>query len=101
MKKTIVIGNSILVFVATMALTVAFATVAELEREYILQRQREGIAIAKAQGKFKGRKEVKADDFAAQYRRYLNRELNKAQLAKTLGISRPTLDKLIRQHTTA
>ena len=24
-----------------------------------------------------------------------------AQLAKTLGISRPTLDKLIRQHTTA
>lgn len=62
--------------------------------------QREGIAIAKAQGKFKGRKEVKADDFAAQYQRYLNRELNKAQLAKTLGISRPTLDKLIRQHTT-
>ena len=60
--------------------------------------QREGIAIAKAQGKFKGRKEVKADDFAAQYQRYLNRELNKAQLAKTLGISRPTLDKLIRQH---
>lgn len=33
--------------------------------------------------------------------RYLNRELNKAQLAKSLGISRPTLDKLIRQHTTA
>ena len=63
--------------------------------------QREGIAIAKAQGKFKGRKEVKADDFAAQYQRYLNREMNKAQLAKTLGISRPTLDKLIRQHTTA
>ena len=49
--------------------------------------QREGIAIAKAQGKFKGRKEVKADDFAAQYQRYLNRELNKAQLAKTLEIS--------------
>ena len=44
---------------------------------------------------------IKADDFAAQYQRYLNRELNKAQLAKTLGISRPTLDKMIRQHTTA
>lgn len=73
----------------------------EFERCNLLERQREGIAIAKAQGKFKGRKEVKADDFAAQYQRYLNRELNKAQLAKTLGISRPTLDKLIRQHTTA
>ena len=73
----------------------------EFERCNLLERQREGIAIAKAQGKFKGCKEVKADDFAAQYQRYLNRELNNAQLAKTLGISRPTLDKLIRQHTTA
>ena len=42
MKKTIVIDNSIIVFVATMAPTVAFAAVAELEREYILQCQREG-----------------------------------------------------------
>ena len=33
-----------------------FAAVAELEREYILQRQREGIAIAKQQGKYTGRK---------------------------------------------
>lgn len=32
-----------------------FAAVAELEREYILQRQREGIAIAKKQGKYTGR----------------------------------------------
>ena len=33
-----------------------FAAVAELEREYILQRQREGIAEAKKQGKYCGRK---------------------------------------------
>lgn len=39
-----------------MAPTVAFAAVAELEREYILQRQREGIAIAKTKGKYTGRK---------------------------------------------
>ena len=32
-----------------------FGAVAELEREYILQRQREGIAIAKEQGKYTGR----------------------------------------------
>ena len=32
-----------------------FGAVAELEREYILQRQREGIEIAKKQGKYKGR----------------------------------------------
>lgn len=35
-----------------------FSAVAELEREYILQRQREGIAIAKAQGKYTGRKPI-------------------------------------------
>ncbi len=33
-----------------------FAAVAELEREYLLQRQREGIEIAKELGKYKGRK---------------------------------------------
>ena len=33
-----------------------FGAVAELEREYILQRQREGIAIAKQNGVYKGRK---------------------------------------------
>ena len=33
-----------------------FAAVAELEREYILRRQHEGIAIAKEQGKYTGRK---------------------------------------------
>lgn len=38
-----------------------FAAVAELERGYILDRQREGIAIAKAQGKYTGRKPVEID----------------------------------------
>ncbi len=33
-----------------------FGAVAELEREYILQRQKEGIAIAKQNGVYKGRK---------------------------------------------
>ena len=33
-----------------------FGAVAELERGYLLQRQKEGIAIAKQQGKYKGRK---------------------------------------------
>lgn len=38
-----------------------FAAVAELERGYILDRQREGIAIAKAQGKYTGRRPVEID----------------------------------------
>ena len=35
-----------------------YDAVAELEREYILQRQKEGIAIAKEQGKYTGRKKT-------------------------------------------
>ena len=42
-----------------------FGAVVELEREYILQRQREGIAIAKAQGKYTGRKSIERSNFDA------------------------------------
>lgn len=73
----------------------------EFERTNLLERQREGVAIAKTQGKYKGRKEIKIDNFGAQYQKYLNRELSKVQLAKALHISRPTLDKLIREYTAA
>ena len=70
----------------------------EFERTNLLERQREGIAIAKAEGKYKGRKEVKVDNFEEHYHKYKNRELNKSQLAKELDVSRPTLDKLIKEH---
>lgn len=39
-----------------------FGAMAELERESILQRQAEGIAIAKAEGKYTGRKPMKIDE---------------------------------------
>ncbi len=70
----------------------------DFERENMLERQREGIAIAKSEGKYKGRKEVSIPDFDKHYQRYMNREVSKIQLAKELGISRPTLDKLIKGH---
>lgn len=39
-----------------------FGALAELERENILERQREGIEIAKSEGKYKGRKPVEYDE---------------------------------------
>jgi DNA invertase Pin-like site-specific DNA recombinase len=75
--------------------------IAELERANILERQREGIALAKRQGKYKGRQAVKVKDFTSYYKRYLNREFSKASLAKELGISRPTLYKLIAEQEQA
>ena len=48
---------------------------------------------------YKGRKAIEIDSkFIEQYNRYLNRELNKTQLAKELNVSRPTLDKMIKEY---
>lgn len=68
-----------------------------------MERQKEGIALAKAEGKYKGRKEINidSDTFEMMYSKYMNREINKTELAKQLGISRPTLDKLIKERKTA
>lgn len=73
----------------------------EFERANLLERQGEGIKIAKANGVYKGRKAVsiETDKFETAYKRYLNREINKSQLAKELRISRPTLDRLIKERT--
>lgn len=72
--------------------------IAEFERANMLERQREGIAIAKAEGKYKGRKEIEIDDnFNNLYKQYKNREINKCEFAKRLNVSRPTLDKLIKK----
>lgn len=55
-------------------------------------RQREGIAIAKREGTYKGA--MTAPDLPRHYERYQRREASKAALARELGISRPTLDRL-------
>lgn len=70
----------------------------EFERTNLLERQKEGIAIAKREGKYKGRKAVSIPDFNKHYQRYISREISKSELAKELNISRPTLDKLIKEH---
>lgn len=70
----------------------------EFERTNLLERQHEGISIAKRNGVYKGRKAVSIPDFEKQYQRYKHREVSKSQLAKELRISRPTLDKLIRAY---
>lgn len=72
--------------------------IAEFERQNLLDRQREGIAIAKRNGKYTGGKRKTIHGFEDGYNRYKSRELSKAALARELNISRPTLDKLIKEH---
>ena len=71
----------------------------EFERYNLLERQREGIAIAKRNGKYTGGKRKNVPNFENGYQRYLRREISKVALAKELRISRPTLDKLIKEYT--
>ena len=75
------------------------AAINEFERSNLLEKQREGIEIATIQGKFKGRKEVVIADevFDREYARYQERKINKGQLAEVLGISRPKLDKILKE----
>ena len=74
--------------------------IAEFERQNLLDRQREGIAIAKERGAYKGRKAIEIDDnkFTEIYNRYMKREISKVEMAKELKVSRPTLDKMIREY---
>lgn len=71
----------------------------EFERMNMLERQREGIAIAKANGKYKGRKAIEIDQkFKELYDKYMARKINKTQFAYELDVSRTTLYKLIEEY---
>ena len=74
------------------------AAIAEFERAMILERQREGIEIAKRAGKYKGRKKINIPDIEAYYKRYMTRQATKTMIANELGISRTTLDKLFKEY---
>ena len=73
--------------------------IAELERQNLLERQREGIEIAKREGKYKGGQVKRINDtvFNKAYQAYKSREINKKKMAEQLHISRPTLDKLLKE----
>lgn len=63
---------------------------AQLERENILTRQAEGIAIAKAEGRMNGRPKKAVDTFGEMYINVKNGRLSATEGAKLLGITRTT-----------
>ncbi|GAC68862.1 recombinase family protein [Gordonia soli] len=65
--------------------------VAEFERSLILGRQREGIAIAKAEGKYKGRRPSLSDDQAREVVDRLASGESAAALAREFGVNRSTI----------
>ena len=80
-------------------LVTMIAAINEFERQNLLERQKEGIEIAKREGKFKGGQVKKIDEatFSKYYAEYKLRKINKSQLAEKLNVSRPTLYKLLKE----
>lgn len=73
-----------------------FGAVAELEREYILQRQREGIAAAKDMGKYAGRKAKEYADFDKVVGEWRKGKITAAKAMKDLGMSRSTFYRRVK-----
>lgn len=66
------------------------AAINEFERLNLLERQREGIAIARREGKYKGRKAKELDNFDEIYKCWKNNEITAVGASELLGISRGT-----------
>jgi len=69
---------------------------AEFERALIGERQREGIALAKQRGVYRGRKKALVDDQVVELRRRAGAGEPKATLAREFGISRETLYQYLK-----
>ena len=74
-----------------------FGAISELEREYILSRQAEGIAIAKANGVYKGRKRKECPDFEKLYSQVQRKAISATQAWTILGISKSSWYKRVRE----
>ena len=72
------------------------AAFGEFERDLIRERQREGIAIAKAKGVYKGRKKALTSEQATELVECARSGMPKAELARSYGISRETLYQYLR-----
>ena len=73
-----------------------FGAVAELEREYILQRQREGIAIAKANGVYKGRKPIERPEFQSVVSLWKAGEITAVEAMKRLDMKSSTFYRKVK-----
>ena len=78
-----------------------FAALSELEREQTLERQREGIAIAKANGKYKGRKPVRYDNeqFDRLFVQWTDGKITAKEFQNRMKMSHTTFYRRIREHS--
>lgn len=74
-----------------------FGAVAELEREYILQRQKEGIAVAKQNGVYKGRKPIEHPRFNEIVTLWKGGDITAVEAMKRLGMKPSTFYRKVKE----
>lgn len=74
-----------------------FGAVAELEREYILQRQSEGIAIAKEQGVYKGRQPIVRPEFEQITKLWRSGKITAVEAMKRLDMKPSTFYRRVKE----
>ena len=76
-----------------------FAALSQLEREQLRQRQREGIEIAKAQGKYTGRKPIEIDwtKFGQLYEEWRAKHITGRDFMRRMGLSANTFYRRVRE----
>ena len=75
-----------------------FGAVAELEREYILQRQREGIAIAKENGIYKGRKPIERANFSQIVSLWRSGQITATEAMRRLELKPSTFYRKVKKY---
>ena len=77
-----------------------FAALSQLEREQLKQRQREGIDIAKAQGKYTGRKPIEIDwtRFGQLYGEWKSKSITGRDFMRRMGLSANTFYRRVREY---
>ena len=76
-----------------------FGAMAELERENILQRQREGIEIAKTEGKYKGRQPIEVDEnaFREVCKAWRSGDITAVEAMKRVGLKPNTFYRRVKE----
>ena len=76
-----------------------FAAMAQLERDYILDRQREGIAVAKSKGVYKGRQAIFVDEkeFEIIYKSWKSGAITAKKAMNKLGLKPNTFYRRVKK----
>lgn len=84
---------------AGMFVLTIFGAISQLEREYIRDRQMEGVRIAKAEGKYKGRKKIEHKNFPAVYKKWESGIISATEAMRLLDMKPNTFYRRVKEYS--